>query len=52
MRMVDTTKRFLLSSRSTFLYHLKTGYCDEAVECYADAAHYAGRNGVNECYEG
>ena len=34
-----------------FLYHLKTGYCDETVEGYTYAAHYAVRNGSEEGYE-
>ncbi len=34
------------------LDHLQTGYCDEAVEGDAYAAHYAGRNGCEEGYEG
>lgn len=34
------------------LNHLKSGYCDEAVEDYADAAEYAARDGVYEGDEG
>lgn len=32
--------------------HFKSGYCDEAVENYADTAEYAARNGVYEGHEG
>lgn len=34
------------------LDHLQTGNCDEAIEGYADSAHYAGRNSVDKSYEG